>query len=164
MKRWVCILILLGLITLSGCSFARDDMGEVLSIAFETRDLLNEMNDQESKEDVIQYVLDHKEELLSAIGKNDFASIESGGFVKGISKFNTYTEFYCGGAGVGPETRYAGFFYTAEDNKMAKNGMLYSNYLLNADGDTFEWVEKSGDNRFYVEKICDCFYYYEDEY
>lgn len=155
---------MLGLITLTGCSFIRDDMVEMLSFVLAIQELKNELNDQESKENVIKYVLDHKEELFSAIEKDDYASVESGGFVKRISQYDEYTEFYCGGAGMGSETRYAGFFYTADDNKMTKNGTLYGDYTLNTDGDTIEWVEKNGDNRFYVEKICDCFYYYEDVY
>jgi len=66
--------------------------------------------------------------------------------------------FYCGGRGLGSETSYYGFFYSADDDMTA---IWCSGSPLTRKGKGWEYQQPDGDNSYYTEKIADHFYYYE---
>lgn len=119
-------------------------------------------DDSAEKEDIISFVEKHQDELLECVESNDYSSLEKYSIIKSVSADETAVDFYCGGAGFGSATFYCGFYYTAENDMSA----IYrpSKDKLQACGEGFEWTEDGGDNRYYTEKICDRFYYYETSY
>jgi len=113
--------------------------------------------DHLSKKQIFALVSDNEELLLQCIAENDF---EKAYAIKGISYISVeekIIEFGCGGSGFGSGTSYYGFYYTTDDNMTA----IWCAGPVVPDGRGYSWTEENGDNRYYTEKICDCFYYYE---
>ena len=69
-----------------------------------------------------------------------------------------YVEFFCVGAGMGPNTSYYGFYYSPEGEPCDFWG---GNAPLSETESGWEWREEQGDNTFYTEQITDRFFYYE---
>ncbi|MBQ8323577.1 MAG: hypothetical protein IJY89_04580 [Clostridia bacterium] len=111
------------------------------------------------KEEIRELVLENRELLESCAEKGDFA--EAAFLVGSISESEKYVDFSCGGKGMGGETAYCGFFYIPSDDPLDFFGKLTPS------GEGYLWVEwehGEGDNTVYLEKIFDCFYYYELTY
>lgn len=113
------------------------------------------------KDEIFTFVSENEDALLTAISNNDFSGFENQGFIKEIDADDTVVEFSCGGAGIGSETSYVGFYYTPNNDMAAVWGAPASAELLTPSGDGFVWQEQHGDNRYYTEHICGNFYYYE---
>lgn len=157
MKKALCIVLAsIILLSLSGCSdlFGTVFLSTLVAIG----------DDRAEKEDIFSFVTEHEEELLQAIKQNDFSDFKNNGIIHGVYASGTAVEFSCGGAGMGSNTTYVGFFYSPSDDMTAVWCAPSSKDLLMPSGDGFVWEEDVGDNRFYTEKICDCFYYYEASY
>lgn len=121
-------------------------------------------DDRTDKEDIFEFVCEMEEQLRNAIDEGDFSAFENQGFIKGIHVEETAVEFNCGGAGFGPETAYIGFYFTPDDDMTAVWCAPSSADLLTPYEDGFEWKEEKGDNRYYTQRICENFYYYEASY
>ena len=156
-KKLICVLLVVALIfAVVGCQ--RIIGGAYFLYLVVTGD------DSAAKDDVFEFVIENESELLAAVEKEDFSAFENQGFIHGVSLRNGVADFPCGGAGVGSGTSYVGFFYTETDDMAAVWCAPSSAALLTPSGDGFEWQEKNGDNRYYVEHICGRFYYYESSY
>ena len=99
-------------------------------------------DDSVPKEDIIEFVNEHKDELEECAEEKDFSSFEGVGIVKDVSESGNCVEFYCGGRGLSVSGYYCGFFYSSNDSENAL---------------------KQGDE-YYSEKIFDHFYFYEITY
>ena len=121
-------------------------------------------DDSALESEIFEFVIENEAELLAAVEREDFSAFENQGFIRDISLRDGVAEFSCGGGGVGSGTSYVGFFYTETDDMAAVWCAPSSAALLTPSGDGFEWQEKNGDNRYYVEHICGRFYYYESSY
>lgn len=155
MKKTVCIVITaIILLSLSGCS---DLFGAVFLSA-----VVAQGDDRAKKEDIFSFVIEHEEELLQAIEENDVSHFENSGIVISVSVNTSAVVFYCGGVGMTPSSTYVGFFYSPQDDMTAFYPSVSEGLIPSGDG--FLWKEEGGDNRFYTEKICNCFYYYEESY
>lgn len=110
------------------------------------------------RENIIRYVENNQEKLEERVETGDFDGI--GLPVVEVSAGEKCIEFDCGGSGLGPETSYWGFFYSAEDNIYAV-WCAPERGSLRPDGEGWSWQEPDGDNECYVQHICGHFYYYE---
>ena len=124
------------------------------------------LDDRESKSKILSFVIDHQEELTECINSGDFSSLDSYRIIHDVSvqenDFFRNVEFDCGGAGMGGETAYRGFFWSPENDMTAI--WCAPTGTLHPSGDGYAWKEGSGDNTFYVEQICENFFYYEAEF
>lgn len=141
------------LLTLTGCS----DL--IAGITFTVVGLMSD--DRADKDDIFEFVWENEAALLKAIEDKDFSAYENKGFINKIDRDLDVVDFACGGAGMGPETSYVGFFYTAEHDMAAVWCAPYSEESLEPSGSGFVWQEQDSDNRYYTEHICGNFYYYE---
>ena len=156
MKKIISLLLTIALlITLSGCA----DATELISGAYFLF-LVATGDDRPEKEDIFEFVQENEQALLNAIEENDYSLFEDNEVIKSIDVDKTVVDFYCGGAGIGSGTSYVGFYYTP-DNDMTAVWCAPSSDLLEVCGNGFQWREEKGDNRYYTEKICECFFYYE---
>ena len=161
-KKLLCMLLALVMIfSLSGCVCMLD---EAVSSAVFLFLCATDSGDYADKEDIISFVCENEEALRSAIESNDYSDFENKGVVGDISFDYNGVEFSCGGAGMGAETFYTGFFYTSSNDMTAVWCAPSSADFLEESGDGYEWKEQQGDNRYYTQKICKNFYYYEAEY
>lgn len=156
MKKALCLLlVLLMLLSFTGCS---DLFGAYLFCA-----MIATGDDRAEKEEILSFVTEHEEELLQAIEDGSFSDYENKAPVISVSTYNSVVTFYCGGVGIAPASTYVGFFYTPQDDiTAAYPHASQEDFIPFEDG--FLWKEESGDNLLYAEKICDCFYYYEETY
>lgn len=153
-RRGISLLLaVIMMFSLSGCS-------DILGSAFFLFLVATE-DDGADKDDVFAFVCENEEELLEAIANDDFSSYENKGFVQDIDAGKTVVDFSCGGAGVGSETAYVGFYYTLENDMAAVWCAPSSADALTPSGNGFKWQESNGDNQYYTEHICGNFYYYE---
>ena len=150
------LLILLLVFSLSGCS---NLFGMFIMIC-----AAGSSDDRAEKTDIIEFVIEHEEALREAVEQNDYTAFENSDIVLDIHPQENAIKFYCGGAGFGAETIYVGFYYTADNDMTSLDLAPSSPDLLTPSGDGFEYREAAGDNRYYTEKICENFYYYEAEY
>ena len=149
-KGLALLLAVIMVFSLSGCS-------DILGGAFFLF-LVATGDDSADKDEVFDFVSENEEELLKAIEAGDYSTFENQGFIKRIYTDETVVDFSCGGAGVGPNTSYVGFFYTLDNDMTAVWCAPASS--LTPSGNGFEWQEANGDNRYYTEHICGNFYYY----
>lgn len=124
-----------------------------------------ELNDNLSKKEIFNLVNKNYAIILEDIKENDFSDSEKIKGIKDISCSESYIDFYCGGRGMGSETSYFGFYYSEKNAIDVKENFDYpKGEVLKQDGKGYSWDEVDGDNRFYVEKIMDGFFYYETHY
>lgn len=117
-----------------------------------------------SKDDIFNLVKENENLISDDIKNNNFDATKE---LDGIGEINLYDdiiEFSCGGAGFGPATAYCGFYYTEDDNMTAIWCAPESEADLEPYENGFLYEQENGDNRYYTEKICDNFYYYEASY
>ena len=152
-KGLALLLTVIMVFSLSGCS-------DVLGGAFFLF-LVATGDDRADKDEVLGFVSQNEEELLTAIETGDYSAFENQGFIKDIDADETVVDFPCGGAGVGSGTSYVGFYYTLENDMAAVWCAPSSASALTPSGNGFGWQEPNGDNRYYTEHICGNFYYYE---
>ena len=154
MKKTIClILVLCMLLSLTGC---KKLLG---SAAFLTLVLTGD--NRADKDAVCTFVREHEAELLAAVQAGDYSAFENHSLIHEINTENEVVDFFCGGFGVGSGTSYVGFYYTPNNDMTAVWCAPASPSSLLPSGDGFAWREENGDNRYYSEKICECFYYYE---
>lgn len=121
-------------------------------------------DDRADKDEIIDFVTLNEESLREAIENDDYYEFENQGFIKEIDADETVVDFYCGGAGMGPATAYVGFYYSQDNDMTAIWCAPPPNSILDSLGKGYEWMEPNGDNQYYVEQICDNFFYYEAYY
>jgi len=147
------LLVLCMLFSLAGCA---DLLGSAAFLF-----LAATGDDSADKADIFEFVYANEETLLKAIEDEDFSAFENQGLIKEIGPDDTVVDFSCGGAGIGSGTSYVGFYYTPNHDMTAVWCAPSSATALIPCGAGFEWREESGDNYYYTEHICGCFYYYE---
>lgn len=118
-------------------------------------------DDRAGKHTVMDFVNEHQDGLMAAIKAKDFSEFENKGIIKDITCSGRTVGFSCGGAGMGSETSYVGFYYTPDNDMTALWCAPSSAGALKPSGNGFAWQEPHGDNRYYTEHICGHFYYYE---
>jgi hypothetical protein len=133
--------------------------------------LLSGCNDKSSKETIMNTVKENHEMLLQSIEQNDFSACNTISVIKDINSYNGYIEFYCGGAGMGGETSYCGFYYFENDDipyvmdtMSIFIGGEKNKIVFVQEGGGYVWKDNQSDNLIYFEKIIDHFYYFEQEY
>ncbi len=116
--------------------------------------------------------LTNKNAIIDVFNKNEESiteAVESGNFydameIKGIyevSVYQNYVDFQCGATGIVPSSSYYGFFYSPYNDPAVILGSGHTVDEFTQEGDGFIWNEPEGDNEFYVEKLAECFFYYE---
>lgn len=113
------------------------------------------------KDTIFRLVQDNQELLAVCIENNNFDKLKQYHGIQEIHVYEDHIEFDCGGAGFGSETAYRGFFYTESNDMYAIWCAPSEDQALTAEGNGYVWNEPEGDNQYYVEKICDKFYYYD---
>ncbi len=124
-----------------------------------------------SKAAAVRYVQGHQAELTAYVEKllaTDPAQLEG---YHGYSAGDTYDgwdvtyyphsgmiEFQTSAFGLVPSSTYSGFYYSPEDVPM---GFQSAQVDFAEHGDGWLWEEPEGDNRQYMEKIADHWYWYE---
>lgn len=117
------------------------------------------------KNEIIELVNENQIEITNAIENNNFENIEKIKGIEDITVEENYIDFYCGGKGIGSATSYYGFYFSKDNAIDVKENIEYpKGETLQQDGKGYSWNESNGDNRFYVEKITDGFFYYESHY
>ena len=126
--------------------------------------MIGDMNAPD-KNEIIELINKNQIEISDAIKNNNFENIEKIKGIEGITVEENYIDFDCGGKGVGSATSYYGFYYSEDNAINVKENIEYpKGETLQQDGKGYSWNEPDGDNRFYVEKIIDGFFYYESHY
>lgn len=157
MKKTLCVLLVIAVaVCLMNSRIVEQAVGSAVFLFLSLTS-----DDSEDRAEIIAFVLDHHDELMTCIQDNDFSVFENHKFIKEINPKKDVVDFYCGGAGIGSATSYCGFYYTPENDIYSIWCAPGKNAAMAASGDGFLWEEKNGDNRYYTEQICDCFYYYE---
>ncbi len=154
-KAGVAAACLLLALCLSGCG----DLWRKIVFAWMATD-----DDRVEKSEIFAYVQENEDSLLDCIGRNDYSAVLGSPVIRRIDTHNGYIDFDCGGAGMGPETSYRGFFYSEQDNLRAIWCAPREEESLSAKGKGYFWKESGGDNTYYVEHICGHFYYYDAEF
>ncbi|MBR2471634.1 MAG: hypothetical protein IKC41_02675 [Clostridia bacterium] len=117
------------------------------------------------KDEIFELVYEKQTVIAKAIEQNNFESIEKLKGIKEVTVKDNYIDFYCGGKGIGSATSYYGFYFSEDNAIDVKENIEYpKGAALKPDGKGYSWDEPDGDNRFYVEKIIDGFFYYESHY
>lgn len=116
------------------------------------------------RERITGYVEAHEEMLISCIQSGDYASAERSILIREVNVEEDHVDFRCGASGFASQTSYRGFFYSEHDDMYAVWCAPPEGGQLIREGDGFFWEETEGDNRYYVEKICGHFYYYEGSF
>ena len=116
-----------------------------------------------SKEAIFSLVKKNHSILLDASEAGQPEKAES---IKGIREAfckDGFAFFECGGYGMGSETGYYGFYYSPDDiAKPLLNGYpVCSEEDFLPEGNGYAYNEVEGDNRYYAERITNCFFYYE---
>ncbi len=128
----------------------------VLSTFFACSDNLTE------KEDIIALFNDNKAVIEQSVENDDFKKVEKLRGIQAVTVYDNCVEFQCGGAGMGGNTHYYGFFFSADDELTAWNGGVgFPKNKLSKDGKGYRYKEQEGDNEYYVEEIGTHFFYYE---
>lgn len=127
----------------------------------------NFFDDSLPKEKIFDIVTKKQEKIIGYIEEADFDKKIKIRGIKWVndSREDGYINFYCGGSGMGGQSRYVGFYYLENDNiDVLINSYKNDLYSFDQVGNSYTFKEKDGDNSFYVEKITDCFYYYCQEF
>lgn len=157
MKKGLCLLLAAALlVSLCGCS---DIVGSALLFFFAAAN-----DDRATKAEIIAFVQEQEDALLQAVESGDYAAFADGELIRDIEQDQEIVDFFCGGAGIGSNTSYVGFYYTSTHDMTALWCAPGDSSALVASGNGYEWQEPAGDNRYYTEHICGNFYYYEADF
>lgn len=120
------------------------------------------------KDKIINLYNENKEEIKKAVESKSFVTVK---FISGIedvyesknkTKNKSYIDFLCGGKGIGMNTEYYGFFYSAEDD-MCVIWLAGPEEEMVPEGDGYIYRGENG-KVYYVEKIDEHFFYYEGKF
>ncbi len=161
-KKLLCLLLsAMMLFSLSGCTNLIDT---VVGSAVFFYLCATDNDDRADKDEIFAFVSENEEALREAVESKDYSDFENKGIVQDINPDEECIEFSCGGAGMGPSTAYTGFYYTPNNDMSAVWCAPPSEDFLKKSGNGYAWEESGTDNRYYTEKICENFYYYESEF
>ncbi len=112
-----------------------------------------------SKKRIVSLVHENHREIEQAIESGNAKDWNGKKGIRDVTLHDHgFVEFFCAGAGMGPNTSYYGFYYSPD-------GVPYDfwggNEPLTETKNGWKWQEEQGDNTFYTEQITDTFYYYE---
>ena len=110
------------------------------------------------KEDIIKFVTDNKELLLSCVENGNYDAFADSEMVKNVYQYSDCVNFFCGGFGVAPSGGSRGFYYSPNDDMTCVSSISDVELVPSGDG----WAMEQGDNCYYTELICDHFYYYDE--
>ena len=134
------------------------------------------------KASMFELVRNNTSTILGDIDSDDFtrtmALLASSPETPQITRTDDCVFFYCYGWGFGPNTGYEGFYYVPWDgpadiaNMMSPFPFTFQGQELiehlEPEGEGWAWYEKKttpgGDNVYYTERICECFWYYRLEF
>ncbi|MCR4884555.1 MAG: hypothetical protein K6A68_13350 [Clostridiales bacterium] len=134
------------------------------------------------KASIFEIVRNNASTILADIDADDFTRtmllLASSPETPEITRTDDGVFFYCYGWGWASNTGYEGFYYVPWDGPAEIGGIMSPFPFsvqgpeliehLEPEGEGWVWYEKQttpgGDNVYYTEKICDCFWYYCLEY
>lgn len=125
-------------------------------------------SDHLNQQQIADLVSENRDRIEACIQAGETDQLKDWKGVKDITiEKNGCIGFYCGGDGFGPATSYFGFYYSPDDIPYDIEHMTYGGELLENKGGWI-WQEyrgdQRGDNVFYTERICPCFFYYESHF
>ncbi len=108
-----------------------------------------------SKNEIFDYVNQNRDVLLEKLNIDDIENVEG---IISAKDYSDFVDFVCAKNG----KNVKGFYYSADDIYVATRGVFYPDEFLPApDGEGYSYCEEDGTKTFYVEKICQNFFYYE---
>ena len=110
---------------------------------------------------IVRFVESNQDLLSTCVESGDYSAVERHLLIREINVEADHVDFRCGASGFGSQTSYRGFFYSEKGDMYAVWCAPPEGSQLIRNGDGFFWEESEGDNRYYVEEICEGFYYYE---
>ena len=139
-KRLVRMVVplLFCLALLTGCASARDYKGEIFALVEQEKDV-----------------------IAAGVSENDFSDALSLELIESVAVLEPCVNFYCGGYGISTSSCEFGFYYSFDDQPL---GVWQDCVFAFSDQLTAEGGGYAGEfqhNRYYTEKICDNFWYYE---
>ena len=113
-------------------------------------------SDSASKEEIFDLVTSQQDLLLDAIARETYTEVRQLDGLTDIYTEDTYLDFSFSWEGFASQTNSIGFYYVETDDPAD----IFPDDLSQS-GDGWLWEDPDSDNHCYLEKICDCFYYYE---
>ena len=144
--------ILIAVLSLTACGNRPTSQERVLAVFEEQKDTICEMIQTYGLGDTAKWhVLG--EELEGVLRVHNMAVP---GYDDGV------LQFLCIAEGIAPASFEAGFYYSPDDEPILIGwGLSPEPAELVEDGDGYSWTDGT-DNRYYTERICENFYYYEE--
>ena len=121
--------------------------------------LIRQGDDRLEKDRIMERVRENRQLILACVESGDYSALDWLS-EEDISIEEDHVNFCCGGAGMGAETIYRGFFYSESGDLLAIWSGPAHDRTLTPYENGYQWLEEGGDNGYYVEEICDGFYYY----
>ena len=135
----------------------------------------NTNSTEDDKEEIISYVTDNKDTIVDVCDEvigtkpsdvvinEEFEDIIDSDIISDIKVHNSagVVVFEGGQEGLMTSTFTWGFYYSAYDTVYNAVGWApsFGEPEINKEGTSWKWIS-AGDDYYYVEKICDNFYYY----
>ena len=117
-------------------------------------------NDHLDKAEIFTLVQENETMLLDCAATENYDRAAALAGIDAIDPHPEYVDFRCGGKGISVSATYYGFYYSP--NNQPLDYMSFANGAdLVPDGNGWSCTEPDGADRYYTEKICDYFYYYE---
>lgn len=152
-KKRTCIAIALALLCaafFAACGKRMSVMEQVIASFEEQKDgIMEKISEYEAGEEPDWDELEGVEEVCEEW--RDFEAWQSGQL-----RFRCYTY------GILTSGFEAGFYYSPQDLPDIVGWIRDDPAKLVEDGDGYSYEESGGDNRYYTERICEHFYYYEE--
>ena len=113
------------------------------------------------KTEIFGMVTKNRETLVQDVSDWDFEDSRGIEGIEFVNVFYPYVVYDCGGHGIAPSSTEYGVYYSPQDCPLgAFENIIFSiGEGLSEDGAGFSG--QFGGNRYYTEKICDGFWYYE---
>ena len=81
--------------------------------------------------------------------------------VKSVYKRSEITKFSCGGTGLATNSTYVGFYYSADN---VPHSFLFGDVVFTEVSDgVYEWQDERGLHKSHIERICDNWFYYDEQ-
>ena len=119
-----------------------------------------------TKDEIFKLVQENEEWLLTCVQSGNAADAEFLDERIKVNIENGYVDFDCGGRGLSVSGVDYGFYYSPEDQPLRYASYTgYGDQLLpQGDGWYLGSESRNEGDRYYTEKICSCFYYYESSF
>ena len=117
-----------------------------------------------SRQKVLEIFERYHDQIAQAAASGDYETLRKNTPVRQVEAHDdgNTVRFFCTGAGLGSATSYYGVLWLADDDPLR----YFSGWdgEVTAEEDEWLWRERGGDNMFRLEKLEDCFYFFEEHY